>query len=151
MKYSSIMLILFFVSCKFHATISKVIDGDSFYLKDGSEVRILYVDCPENTRGHTQAFGHEATQFSRKYLEGRGVVLKSHGKDKYHRLLCEVYLPDGRYFEKMLIDSGMGYVYKKYSPAYLYNLELKAKENKVGLWAYPHIPPYKFRNLITTK
>jgi hypothetical protein len=27
----------------------------------------------------------------------------------------------------MLIDSGMGYVYKKYSPAYLYNLELKAK------------------------
>lgn len=153
MKLLKIIVLLAFVSCntKFKAHCKLVCDGDSFYLKDGREVRILYVDCPENTRGHNQAFGHEATQFSRKYLEGQEVVLKSHGRDKYHRLLCEVYLPDGRYFEKMLIDSGMGYAYKKYSPAYLYNLELKAKENKVGLWAYPHIPPYKFRNLITTK
>ena len=145
MKYLSIILILFFISCKYKAKISKIIDGDSYYLSDGREVRICFVDCPENTRGHNQAFGYEATQFSRKYLEGQEVSLKSHGHDKYKRLLAEIWLPDGRYFEKMLIDSGMCYVYPQYAPEYLYKLELKAKQNKIGLWAYPNISPYQFR------
>src|SRR5574337_1201383 len=119
MKNLSIILILFFISCKYKAKVSKVIDGDSFYLANGKEVRICYADSPEDTRGHFQTYGHEATLFARKYLEGQEVALKSHGRDKYKRLLCEVWLPDGRYFEKMLIDSGMCYVYKKYSPHYL--------------------------------
>jgi len=144
MKYITIIAFLF-CSCKFHGVVKRVIDGDSFYLSDGREVRICFVDCPEATRGHFQTFGIEATQYSIKYLQGQGVTLKSHGRDKYKRLLCEIWLPDGRYFEKMLIDSGMCYVYPKYSPAYLYNLELQAKNEKRGLWAYPNISPSLFR------
>lgn len=147
MNLLKIIVLLAFVSCntKFKAHCKFVCDGDSFYLKDGREVRILYVDCPENTKGYNQTFGYEATQFSRKYLEGQEVTLKSHGHDKYKRLLAEIWLPDGRYFEKMLIDSGMCYVYPQYAPEYLYKLELKAKQNKIGLWAYPNISPYQFR------
>src|SRR6185312_2439763 len=145
MKYITIIAFLF-CSCKFHARISKVIDGDSYYLSDGREVRICFVDCPEATRGHFQTFGIEATQYSIKYLQGQEVTLKSHGRDKYKRLLCEIWLPDGRYFEKMLIDSGMCYVYPKYSPGCLYNLELQAKSKRIGLWQYPNEAPYIFRH-----
>lgn len=145
MKLLITLSVFFLLSCKFHARISKVIDGDSYYLSDHTEVRILYVDCAEATRGHFQPFGIEATQYSRKYLEGQEVVLKSHGRDKYHRLLCEIWLPDGRYFNEMLVKDGMAYVYKKYAPRYLYNEEQEAKRNKIGLWAYQNEPPFIFR------
>lgn len=145
MKYYSLILIVFLFSCSYKSRCIRCIDGDTFVIESGERVRICFIYCPEATGTHLQPFGREATQFTRKYLEGQEVTLKSKGRDKFHRLLSEVWLPDGRYFERLLIDSGMCYVYPKYAPKYLYDLELKAKENKIGLWSYKNISPYQFR------
>lgn len=148
MKYLSLILIVLFISCKSKYDIycSHVCDGDSFYSGD-KEYRLNNCDAPENTRGHNQLFGHEATQFARKYLEGKTVTIYRQCKDKYGRYVVDVYLEDGTYFNKMIVDSGLARVYLKYDKKHLFKYEEKAKENKIGLWAYPSISPYQFRKL----
>ena len=132
-------------SCTFKTTVKTVIDGDSFYLVNGDEVRLRFADAPEATRGHIQPFGLEAAQYTRKYLQSQEVTVKTHGRDKYNRIIADVYLSDGRYFNEMLVKAGLAYVYKKYSPAYLYNEELEAKRKRIGLWSEPSIAPFIFR------
>jgi len=104
------------------------------------------VDCPEDSRGQVQPFGPEARQFSVKYLEGRQIALKSHGIDNYGRKICDVWLPDGRYFNQMLIKAGLAYVYRQYAPDSLFRDELAARAAKIGLWAFKSVSPYQFRH-----
>lgn len=144
MKYLAFILL---IGCRYNATVKRVMDGDSFYLINGQEIRLANIDCPECTRGHIQAFGYEAKQFSVKYLEGQEVALKSHGKDKYGRKICDVWISDGRYFNQMLIKAGLAYCYRQYCPDSLFQDELAAKAAKIGLWAFKSVSPYQFRHI----
>lgn len=137
--------IIFYSFQYYTAKVSKCIDGDSFYLITGKEIRLAEVDAPEATNGHIQAYGLKATSFAEKYLLGKFVTLVKKDVDKYGRQVCEVYV-NGIWFNQLLVDSGYAWVYKKYGSAKLYNEELQAKKNRIGLWADPHpIPPYIFR------
>ena len=146
MRYLSyIILILFFISCKYKAHVRYVEDGDSFYLDNGTEVRIAEADAPEWTKGHNQEFGDVATQFTRSYLEGKTVTLKNVATDKYHRKVCEVWV-NGIWFNEAIVKAGLAWVYPQYGSRKLYLEELQAKKNKIGLWASnDFISPYQFR------
>ena len=126
MKYA-IVIIVFLIGCKseFKAKITKVIDGDSYYIDAGKEVRLYGCDAPENTLGHNQNYGINATLFARHYLEGKTVTLKKMSTDKYNRLVCIVFIDDND-FSDMLVSNGLAWVYKKYGSDKLLNELLEA-------------------------
>ena len=58
-------------------------------------------------------------------------------KDVYGRLLRYVYLEDGTFFNKKMIEDGYAYAYRKYPISKLDSFieaENDARENKRGLW-----------------
>lgn len=141
----AILLIFFAFSFTYTAKVKYCIDGDSFYLTNGKEIRLAEVDCPEITnKDHIQPYGPEAKAFTTKYLAGKTVTLKSVAVDKYGRQVCEVYV-DHVWFNEVLVKAGMAWVYARYSSKKLYKEELQAKAAKVGLWASDAVPPYIWR------
>lgn len=146
MKYFLIILLLFVAGCARTTKIVYVIDGDTVETSSGERIRLANCDAPEDTRGHIQPFGPEAKQFTWKYLGGQEVTLKAKGHDKYGRTIGDIYLPDGRYFNQMLIKAGLAWCYPQYSPDSLFQDELRARTGKIGLWAFKSISPYNFRH-----
>lgn len=147
MKHILYISILFLLSCNAHkVVVKKVIDGDSFYLADHSEVRIYGLDCPEATRGHIQPFGIEATSFTRNLIEGKTVTIVIKDHDKYHRKVCKVILSDGNDLSQLIIKAGLAWTYSRYSPILYQNEELQAKSKRIGLWASNEPePPFLYR------
>jgi micrococcal nuclease len=82
-------------------TVLQVIDGDSFRLADGHEVRVLGIDsCEAGTPGGTRA-----TQAASAALLGRPVRLTPQpgvDLDRYRRELRYVSTPDGDFAEMMV-------------------------------------------------
>src|SRR3990167_1351917 len=84
------------------AKCTRVIDGDTIeveYYGKKDKVRLIGVDTPEtkDPRKPVQYFGKEATEFTRRVVEGENVKLEFDQtlRDKYNRLLAYVYLPSG--------------------------------------------------------
>ena len=123
-------------------TVGNVIDGDTFQLKSGEKIRLLGIDTPEYQpwNGRVDHYGKEASQFAKKLLSGQNVLLESDidPKDKYGRTLAYVYLKDGTFVNKLLVENGYAEA-KYYKPNELHRLELnaverKARSEKKGLW-----------------
>lgn len=143
-----VISILLFLSpqISFEGKVISVIDGDTIeVLKDGSAVRIRLngIDCPEKT----QAFGSRAKQFTSGMIYGQLVTVKEKELDRYGRTIADVYLQDGTWLNKALIDSGYAWHYKAYSKdQVLSNAEIQAKKSKIGLWIDPApVAPWEFR------
>ncbi|MBI4369532.1 MAG: thermonuclease family protein [Elusimicrobia bacterium] len=116
--------------------VERVIDGDTFVLKDNITVRLLGIDTPEKERPYFE----EAAQAARRMLEGKKVRLEYDIEiaDRYGRLLAYVYLPDGTFVNARLLEMGMAGVYSrapnvKHADAFL-TAQRKAREGKAGLW-----------------
>jgi endonuclease YncB( thermonuclease family) len=122
-------------------------DGDTFVLLiDGKEqvVRFAHIDCPEKK----QPFGNKAKQFVSEMCFGKYVTLIHSNKfDRNKRLIAEVILQDGTNLNKQLIKNGLAWHFKKYSKDTEYaELELQARQNKIGLWSdSDQIPPWEWR------
>lgn len=67
-------------------TVSHVIDGDTFTLKDGRRVRLLGVDAPEEGR----CMADRATERLTSLVAGRHVRLKDQTMDSYGRIMANV-------------------------------------------------------------
>src|ERR671925_1352101 len=83
------------------ARVLRVIDGDTIEVElagKAETVRLIGVDTPEtrHPRKPVQAFGKEATAFTRQMVEGKEVRLEFdvQPRDKYGRLLGYVYVGD---------------------------------------------------------
>lgn len=128
--------------------VEKVVDGDTIEVNiDGviEKIRLIGVDTPETVdpRKPVQCFGKEASDNSKKLLEGKFVKLEADetqdNRDKYKRLLRYVILEDGTNFNQKLIQDGYAYEYT-YDTPYKYQAEFKAaqkdaRENNRGLWS----------------
>lgn len=70
------------------ATVSRVVDGDTFQLSDRSKVRLVGVNTPESTNRHEQ-YGKEASNYTKTKLEGKKIWLQKDVSetDRYGRLL----------------------------------------------------------------
>ena len=109
----------------------RVSDADTLSAAvDGIPETILLtgIDCPE----HDQPFAKEATQLAKKLALEKTVRVTELGRDKYHRLLGEVVLPNGRMLNRELVREGACWWYRKYAPrdTVLEGLEKYAREER---------------------
>jgi micrococcal nuclease len=128
-------------------TIKKFVDGDTFWINDGSskglKIRLIGVDTPENKARFgkpKEYFGDEASAFTKKMLSGKKVRLEYDIDefDSFGRTLAYVYLEDGTFLNEELIKQGFATVMtvqpnSKYAD-HFYKLQVEARENNRGLW-----------------
>ena len=136
--------------------VKRVIDGDTFELESKERVRLLGIDTPEKFQSNKlekdsersgqdkktiQKLGSMASDYAKKLVEGKQVVLipepNHEDKDKYGRLLRYVYLEDGTFINKKLVEDGYANAYRQFPISKLDELiqaEKVARENNKGLW-----------------
>ena len=132
----------------FEGKVVAIKDGDTFkVLYEGKErtIRLEHIDCPEKS----QPFGKNAKQLASDLCFGKIVNVLSNGKkDRYQRLIAEIYVGD-KNVNKELVKNGLAWHFVKYSKDKAYaKLEIRARENHVGLWADIHaIAPWDWRKV----
>lgn len=146
----SIILSLLFTSPlwaeEFTGKVVGVSDGDTIkvmYLGRAERVRLYGIDCPEKG----QAFGNRAKQFTSHMVFGKDVIVRTHGCDRYGRILGDVFLMDGRSLNQELVRAGYAWWFRRYSKdIVLAQFEEEARVAQRGLWADPHaLPPWEYR------
>lgn len=124
-----------------------VTDGDTIKVNINGKtetLRLIGIDTPETVdpRKTVQCFGKEASTKAKEMLTGKKVRLEGDTtqgeRDKYQRLLRYVYLEDGTFFNKWMIENGFAHEYT-YNQPYKFQSEFKeaektARENRRGLW-----------------
>ena len=125
-----------------------VLDGDTMELKGGDRLRLLALDTPEKG----EPYYNEATALlGRLALQKQGrIEYSQRRRDKYGRLLGYLYVDDTLFVNRVLIDSGLGYVYlfndNDLSSPQVHRMiaaQRSAIERKVGLWSIEREPePY---------
>ena len=125
----------------------RVIDGDTLTLNISGKketLRLIGMDTPETVdpRKPVQCFAKEASDKAKAILTDKRVRIESDPsqgeRDKYNRLLRYIFLENGTFFNKMMIEEGYAHEYTYHVP-YKYQSEFeeaetRARENKRGLW-----------------
>ncbi len=127
-------------------------DGDTVTVLDKNnnqyKVRLAGIDAPEKK----QAFGNASKKSLSDLIYNQVVTVESHKNDRYGRLVGKILLAN-KYINKIQIERGMAWFYRKYQNelilddrlSYLH-AENDAKGNSVGLWVDKDpIPPWEFR------
>lgn len=127
--------------------VTYVTDGDTFTVNmDGrtEKVRLIGVDTPETVKPNSpqECYGKKASDFTKHTLADQTVRLEAdpinQNRDRYDRLLRYAYLPDGSLFNATLISEGYAFAYLSFpftKSEEFRQLQVKAHENNVGLWA----------------
>jgi len=118
--------------------VSKIIDGDTFVLTDGTKVRLIGVDAPEMD----EYCSDHAKQRLESLISGKTVKLKKDVSetDQYERLLRYVYIGE-TFVNLVLVNDGYAWAVT-YPPDVTYASELaeaenSARDNNRGcLWNY---------------
>lgn len=110
-------------------------DGDTLTLLDGAncqhKIRLAGIDAPELG----QAYGRRAREALAEMVGGQPVDVRWTGKDRYGRILGDVYLGK-RWVNRELLAAGYGWHYRQYSKSKeLQRAEDLAREKRAGLWA----------------
>jgi endonuclease YncB( thermonuclease family) len=131
---------------RLHGTVVKVHDGDSMDVRIGGAVvgvRTFGVDSPE--RG--QPWSARAKAFTSGLIGNQPVTIVVHDVDRYHRVVGDVVLADGRSLGRELLQAGLAWCYRRYAhDPELVRLEDEARAARRGLWSEPHpVPPWQFR------
>lgn len=126
----------------------KIVDGDTYDLltedKQTLRIRMEGIDAPER--------GMPFYKVSKNYLGSlcfqKDVTIKVMETDVHNRLVADTYLADKEMGQEM-IKAGLAWHFKKYSSdETLSQLEIEARNNKVGLWSDPRpIAPWEIRRL----
>ena len=98
------------------AQVARVVDGDTLRLKDGRSVRMVGLNTPEIGRKGRKAepFAESARRRLQTLVnESAGTVALRIGaqkRDRYGRVLANVYGRNGVNFEAQLLSEGLGYL-----------------------------------------
>jgi micrococcal nuclease len=117
------------------ARVDDVIDGDTIDLDDGTRIRLIGINTPERE----QYYYDEASDFTRKLLEGKtvGYLVGTEPQDQYGRTLAYVWVGDrmanyeilrGGYANSLFIAPNIEY------QLYLQEAEQLAVTDGIGLW-----------------
>jgi micrococcal nuclease len=90
------------------ARVEHVTDGDTVWLTGIGKVRLIGIDTPE-VYGQVECYGPQASAFAKRLLPpGRRVtyVLGPEERDRYGRALAYVWLDDGRFLNRLLVERG---------------------------------------------
>ena len=119
----------------------KVTDGDTVKCRTGNnrvhKIRLINIDAPEKS----QQFGQDATKNLARMIFSRNVQVKYHSKDRYGRILGDIYY-HGTSINKKMVRSGNAWAFREYlnDNEYLV-LEKQVRKEKLGLWVYTN-PEY---------
>jgi len=127
-----------------------VVDGSTFDINfpDGSKpytrIRLWGIDTSwtDNLQTDVTYFGPEATAFTRQLALGKSVTIyldkDRNSRDKYHRLLAYVQLPDKTFLNEVLLSEGYAYADLRFKHSFYHkyqHLEAVARSQSKGLWA----------------
>lgn len=149
-KLLLLLLLISFTSLAqtFTGKVIAIKDGDTVVVIDSlnqsTTLRLAEIDCPEKA----QPFGNRAKQFTSSQIYLVTIKYVVTDIDRYGRSIAMIYYgDDNKYLSAELIRNGMAWHYKKYSDSKeLADLEIEAKEKKLGLWSDPNpIMPSKWR------
>lgn len=125
------------------ARVIRVVDGDTVILAGLGSSRIVGVDTPETVKPDTpvQCFGPRASAFSKHVLGAPGRVryrVALEPVDAYGRSLVYLWLPDGRFYNALLIRRGLARPLPfppntRYAPLFARLAERAARRGR-GLW-----------------
>lgn len=134
-----------------NATVIRAVDGDTFTVTLDAEpgewkIRMLGINTPESVdpRKPVECFGKEASRHLRELIEGKRVRLEADSqadeRDKYGRLLRNVFLQDGTDVNATLVRDGYAQAYLSFPldplrKRELRTLEESARKRAVGLWS----------------
>lgn len=127
--------------------VTRVLDGDTVELQDGTKVRYLLVDTPERgaTAADDECLAAEATGANEQIVLGREVQLLYDGDqctDMFGRLLAYVEV-DGRVVNRVLLERGYASVAieraSQHPEPYVYevdflSVEARARDAAAGIW-----------------
>ncbi len=106
-----VLLPLFVLAVK--VKVSKVIDGDTVVLSDGTKLRYASINAPELNpkNGTPEPFALEAYLLNKELVEGKTVelVLASRKKDRFGRLLGYLVLENGTLVSEVLVQRGYAF------------------------------------------
>ena len=123
--------------------VERVVDGDTLVLDNQARVRLIGVDTPETVAPGkpVQAFGPEATAFTKQFLAGGWVRLQfdKERKDRYDRYLAYVYVED-QMLNEALLRAGLAKAATdfRFSDAFkrrFREAEAEARQARLGLWS----------------
>src|SRR5690606_19451764 len=128
------------------AYVTKVIDGDTFWVDNGTEsfkVRFIGIDAPETRNSRWKKKGYyafESKEYVRSKTEHQWVRLEFDVQtmERYKRRLAYIYLEDGTFLNASLVEQGYAVV-DTYPPNVKYveqfiDLQKQARNAKQGLW-----------------
>lgn len=122
------------------AVVTRVVDGDTVELEDGTKIRYLMVNAPETTQGHDDCYGQNAVTFNTDLVLNKTVDLTYdvECQDRYGRTLAYVSV-GGVEVNSLMLERG--YACLLHIPPdgddrldELKALETAAKTAKRGLW-----------------
>ena len=135
-----------------YVKVVRIIDGDTFEAltkeKATIKVRLNGIDCPERKQDHYQV----CKDALGKFIFGKNVKLLITGKDRYRRILADVYVQK-QHINLLMIEEGFAWHYKKYSKnKIMADAEIKARKSGLGLWQNKNaLPPWSYKRPAVTK
>ncbi|PMP65094.1 MAG: hypothetical protein C0190_07105 [Thermodesulfobacterium geofontis] len=158
-----LFLLFLFLSCEkgsqtskenlLKVKVVKVVDGDTVILENGERLRYAGIDTPEihTPTNNPQPFALSAFELNKKLTEGKILYFEPslRERDKYGRLLGELYFENGTSVSEILVKEGLAFVcfypgsakyYQKYLP-----LQKEAIKKRKGIFSLLEKEP---KNLI---
>ena len=117
-------------------------DGDTIVLSDGRHVRYIGINAPEIAHDNqkAEAFGYAAKKYNQSLVRSKKVRLEfdKENYDRYGRLLAYIFLLDGTFVNKEMIEKGYAYALpRKPNVKYdrmLLQIQRDAMSAKQGMW-----------------
>ena len=141
-----------------NAIVKNCYDGDTCTVllnnNISRKIRLMGIDAPELPRGRQlgQFYAYESTMYLNQAIKSKTVQLLVFNKDRYQRLLTEIYL-DNRNINIEMLTTGNAEVYKGKNnkqiniDQYL-EYEKFAKNKHLGIWHNQnYISPYYYRKI----
>lgn len=131
---------------KFQFKVVEISDGFVGLNRDNLQIkfRIWGIDAPEKETGF---WDKNQGLFVSPYFLGENIIVDVQKQDGWGRYIAYVYTLENKDVALEMLNAGMAWHYTKYDQSEKYhNAEIKARNNKVGLWVYPRrIVPWDFR------
>ena len=151
LKIMILILLVFQISCGVVSeeyTVKYISDGDTITVTNNKtnkkvKVRLFGIDAPEKT----QEYGLESKEYLMSLIKDKVIIVKGKTYDKYGRLLGTIYI-DGMNVNEMMVQTGNAWWYESFDSknSKVRDLQIKAKEGKLGLWKNPNaIEPEEYR------
>lgn len=123
------------MSADIDGRVVRVLDGDTIEVMDSVKA-VRNIDAPEKK----QDYGRRSTDMMKSLVAGKTVTVTYFQRDRYGRILGQVYAPDGMNINQFMVRAGdEQYNTDPVQPV----LQNEARQQKRGLWSDADpVPPW---------